>query len=87
MELLVALLLIYFVPTIVALSRGHSSTAAIIVVNVFLGWTFVGWVGALAWAAAHFTPKPLPVLDLKYYPRLPPRSGVDILRGVSSRRV
>jgi uncharacterized membrane protein YqaE (UPF0057 family) len=76
MEILVMLLGIYLVPTIVALARGHSSTAAVIIINVFLGWTLVGWVLALAWAAAHFTPKPLPILDLGQYPRLPPRRPV-----------
>lgn len=73
MEVLASLLAIYFAPTIVAIVRGHSSMAAIIIVNVFLGWTFVGWVVALAWAAAHFKPKPLPILDLAQYPRLPRR--------------
>jgi hypothetical protein len=72
MELLALLAAVYFVPSVVAIARGHSSTAAIIIINIFLGWTFVGWVGALAWAAAHFRPKPLPILDLAHYPRLPP---------------
>lgn len=41
-------LLLYFLPTMVA--QGRNRAAAITVVNVFLGWTLLGWVGALAWA-------------------------------------
>lgn len=42
----------YFVPTIVAVARGHHQAAPIIVVNVFLGWSVVGWVVALAMACS-----------------------------------
>jgi hypothetical protein len=76
MELLIALLVGYFVPTIIALARGHKFATPIMIINIFLGWTLVGWVGALAWAAAPFTPAELPILELKHYPRLPP-----LLRG------
>lgn len=44
------LLCVYFVPTIVASSRRHADRNAILVLNLFLGWTFVGWVIALVWA-------------------------------------
>lgn len=46
----ITVLVVYFVPTLVAIYRHHHNTAAIIVVNVFLGWTFLGWVVALAMA-------------------------------------
>jgi hypothetical protein len=46
-------LAIYFLPTIIAMARGHKNTAAILVVNMFLGWTFLGWVGALAWSCTN----------------------------------
>lgn len=39
---------LYFLPAIVAYSRHHHSAATILVINVFLGWTFIGWVVALA---------------------------------------
>ena len=45
---LVLVLLIYFIPTMVGWKKKHSS--GIIVLNIFLGWTFFGWVGALIWA-------------------------------------
>ena len=45
---------IYFLPTFVAMIRhkrkGHRNENAIVIVNLFLGWTFIGWVVALAWA-------------------------------------
>ncbi|MGQ3683919.1 MAG: superinfection immunity protein [Candidatus Loosdrechtia sp.] len=44
------LLAIYFIPTIVACNREHPSKAAIFVLNIFLGWTFLGWVIALVWS-------------------------------------
>jgi hypothetical protein len=50
-----ALLLIgcaYFFPMAVAMHRDCDATAGIAIVNIFLGWTFIGWVVALAWAAS-----------------------------------
>jgi hypothetical protein len=38
----------YFLPTIIALARRHPSTGFVVVINLFLGWTLVGWVWALA---------------------------------------
>jgi hypothetical protein len=40
----------YFLPGIVAAYRNHHSAAAIMWLNLFLGWTLLGWVGALVWA-------------------------------------
>ena len=49
--LLVALLIwLYLLPWWVAKGRRHPSVYSIAVVNVFLGWTFIGWVGCLAWS-------------------------------------
>ena len=42
--------LIYFLPTIVALSRGHLSGLAIFLLNLFLGWSLIGWIVALIWS-------------------------------------
>ena len=49
---LLILAALYFAPAIVALMRRHRQSAAIIVLNVFLGWTLIGWVVALVWAVA-----------------------------------
>ena len=46
------LISIYFAPTIVAIIYDHTNTLAIFILNLFLGWTFIGWVLALVWAVA-----------------------------------
>jgi hypothetical protein len=40
----------YFLPSIVALARSKRDIAAIVLLNLFLGWTIIGWVVALVWA-------------------------------------
>jgi len=49
-------LLCYFLPTIVALSRKRHNRGAIFVLNLFLGWTFLGWVVSLVWAVSSDQP-------------------------------
>ncbi len=41
---------IYFIPSIIAKQREHYDTWAIFITNLFLGWTFLGWVISLIWA-------------------------------------
>jgi hypothetical protein len=45
------LLGLYFVPWIIGAARKVQNIGSVVVVNVFLGWTFIGWVVALAMAA------------------------------------
>jgi hypothetical protein len=40
----------YFIPTIIALARRHPKKGPIILVNLFLGWSVVGWIVSLVWA-------------------------------------
>ena len=47
---------LYFFPTIVALLRDHHQLSAIALLNLFLGWTFLGWVAALGWACTAIRP-------------------------------
>jgi len=42
------ILILYFLPSAAAWNKSHFSS--VLVLNVFLGWTLVGWVIALAWA-------------------------------------
>ncbi|HEY7608755.1 MAG TPA: superinfection immunity protein, partial [Alphaproteobacteria bacterium] len=49
---LVMIIAIYLLPVIIASTRSLNNTAAIAVVNIFLGWTFFGWIAALVWALA-----------------------------------
>lgn len=48
--LIILMLLLYFVPTFVARAREHHNYGAIVALNIFLGWTFIGWVASLVWA-------------------------------------
>ena len=41
---------VYFIPSIVARSKKHKNFSALLVLNIFLGVTYVGWVIALVWA-------------------------------------
>lgn len=43
-------LALYFVPSIVAVVRKVTHQGCVVVINMFLGRTFVGWVVALAMA-------------------------------------
>jgi T4 superinfection immunity protein/putative oligomerization/nucleic acid binding protein len=43
---------LYFLPTIIAMIRNKSNRGAIFLLNLFLGWTFVGWIVSLVWAVA-----------------------------------
>lgn len=42
---------LYMTPTIVAFVRKVPNVGSILVINLLLGWSFVGWVVALAMAA------------------------------------
>jgi hypothetical protein len=48
--MLIVATLIYFLPTVIALIRGHLSGLAIFLLNLFLGWTLLGWIIALIWS-------------------------------------
>lgn len=43
-------IIFYFIPTIIANHRKHKNAEAIVLLNVFLGWTLLGWVICLIWA-------------------------------------
>jgi hypothetical protein len=44
---------LYFIPTMVAFYRNHTNCVAIFILNLLLGWTLLGWAGALIWACIH----------------------------------
>ena len=53
MSLFLTLLILgtlYFLPTIIAASNGHRNTEAICALNIFLGWTVLGWIVAVVWS-------------------------------------
>jgi hypothetical protein len=41
---------LYLLPAIIALKRRHRHVWAIVIMNIFLGWTGFAWVFVLAWA-------------------------------------
>lgn len=47
---LILFTLIYFIPSIVANGNNKKNEGAIIVFNILLGWTILGWIIALVWA-------------------------------------
>jgi hypothetical protein len=53
-----ALICGYFLPTLVAGKRKHPNGEAILALNLFLGWTFLGWLAALVWAFTNTRPAP-----------------------------
>ncbi|WP_407672333.1 superinfection immunity protein [Parafrankia discariae] len=76
----------YFLPSIIAMVRKRQ-VASVIVINFFLGWTIIGWVGSLALAVSSGNrDTSSQAVGIAYYPP-PPRSRAHraIRRGTSSR--
>jgi hypothetical protein len=48
--------LLYFLPSIIALARSKRDLLAIFLLNFFLGWSVIGWIVALVWAAKNDAP-------------------------------
>lgn len=46
----------YFLPTIIAAVRSKRDVVSIAVLNIFLGWTLIGWIIALVWALKEDVP-------------------------------
>lgn len=48
--LLLLVMVVYLLPTWVAIIRGKRAMFAILVLNVLLGWSLIGWIVALVWS-------------------------------------
>ena len=46
----ILLILLYLLPSAIAIHRGHGSVGGIITLNIVTGWTVIGWFLALLWA-------------------------------------
>jgi len=55
---LALILSLYLLPTLVALAREHINVMAIFILNLFLGWTFLGWIAAFVWCFTVQTKRP-----------------------------
>lgn len=42
--------ILHFLPSIIAFNRGHTRRIAILVLNILLGWTIIGWIILLIWS-------------------------------------
>ena len=74
----------YFLPTIIAGRRKHHNLAAIIAVNLLLGWTLLGWLIALIWSltAVHNPYSPQQAYPTVHQPPPPVQYQVgDIVNG------
>lgn len=60
-------LCLYMLPSYEAVLNTHPDIYPIVLLNVFLGWTLLGWVGALVWA--HKRPEEMAAASAK-----PPQS-------------
>jgi hypothetical protein len=70
---------LYMLPWAVAATRNRSNTAAIALINLFLGWSVIGWVVALVMACGS---EPAPVVHVtpgypppSVWPTPPPSNG------------
>lgn len=48
--IILIVVIVYFLPTAIALTRSQPNSAAIFLVNLVFGWTFIGWFVALIWS-------------------------------------
>ena len=48
--LLTLLSIFYFLPFAIAFNKKRANSGAIFALNLFLGWSLIGWVVALVWA-------------------------------------
>lgn len=55
---------VYFLPSI--LGFGKRNFNSIVMLNLFLGWTLIGWVVAIIWAVSYEKPIELNVNKSKY---------------------
>lgn len=44
--------LVYFMPSLNARHRRHPNFNSILLLNLFLGWTLIGWVISIVWSAS-----------------------------------
>jgi hypothetical protein len=65
-------LVLYLLPTMIAAIGNKRATGWIFLLNFLLGWTVLGWIGAIVWAVLD-TPAPRPV-SVPESPPVPPQA-------------
>ena len=48
---LLAIVVLYMLPSLIAFGREHPRRQDITVANILLGWTLIGWIAIFLWAA------------------------------------
>lgn len=49
--MVLAIVVLYMLPTLIAFGREHPRRQDIALVNILLGWTLIGWVAVFLWAS------------------------------------
>jgi Superinfection immunity protein len=70
---------IYFAPALVAFFRHQQNRRFILALNFLFGWTVIGWIICLAWAAR--APSGEPVVIVQTAPQPPPASAASFRSG------
>lgn len=52
MSIIAFFILMYWLPTVIAIVRQAHSALGVFLLNFFLGWTVLGWFFALIWSLA-----------------------------------
>ncbi len=61
--------LIYFLPAINAYSKKNRNAGSVLVVNLFLGWTLIGWIVALSMSAGKGATPTVIVKEKEHIPK------------------
>ncbi len=68
---------VYFLPSILTASKGNAQAPFLFLINVVTGWTVIGWLACLVWAASlPGEPKPYTPLIKPSRPALKPAPDV-----------
>jgi hypothetical protein len=76
---------LYFTPTIVAFLRHSRQRLPVLVLNLLLGWTFVGWVVSLVMAVGRTESQDQAVITIQQYGA--PAAGPEQRAAATSERV
>jgi hypothetical protein len=89
MTLFIIAAVVYFIPMLIAMQRNHPQRGPIIIIDLFLGWTLLGWVVALAWACSAFTQvdKPKRVRHGNRAAEIERERAAEIEREIAAREV
>jgi len=48
--LLILIVILYMLPSLLAYGRQHPRRQELLILNILLGWTLIGWIAAFLWA-------------------------------------